>query len=35
MGGRGVRTTSTADLTGLVRDAVGADGPTLIHFDIR
>jgi thiamine pyrophosphate-dependent acetolactate synthase large subunit-like protein len=35
MGARGVRTTSTADLTDLVRDALGADGPTLIHFDIR
>ncbi len=35
MGARGARTTSTADLTGLVRDALGADGPTLIHFDIR
>lgn len=35
MGARGVRTTSTADLTGLVHDALGADGPTLIHFDIR
>lgn len=35
MGARGVRTTSTADLTDLVRDALSADGPTLIHFDIR
>jgi thiamine pyrophosphate-dependent acetolactate synthase large subunit-like protein len=35
MGARGTRTTSTADLTGLVRGALGADGPTLIHFDIR
>ncbi len=35
MGARGVRTTSTADLTDLVGDALGADGPTLIHFDIR
>jgi len=35
MGARGVRTTSTADLTELVRGALGADGPTLIHFDIR
>jgi thiamine pyrophosphate-dependent acetolactate synthase large subunit-like protein len=35
MGARGVRTTSTADLTDLVRGALGADGPTLIHFDIR
>lgn len=35
MGARGVRTTSTADLTELVAGALGADGPTLIHFDIR
>jgi len=35
MGARGLRTTSTADLTDLVRDALGADGPTLIHLDIR
>jgi thiamine pyrophosphate-dependent acetolactate synthase large subunit-like protein len=35
MGAHGVRTTSTADLTDLVRDALSADGPTLIHFDIR
>lgn len=35
MGARGVRTTSTAELTGLVGGALGADGPTLIHFDIR
>jgi thiamine pyrophosphate-dependent acetolactate synthase large subunit-like protein len=35
MGARGVRTTSTADLTELVSGALGADGPTLIHFDIR
>jgi acetolactate synthase-1/2/3 large subunit len=35
MGARGVRTTSTADLTDLVGGALGADGPTLIHFDIR
>ena len=35
MGARGVRTTSTTDLTDLVRGALGADGPTLIHFDIR
>ena len=35
MGARGVRTTSTADLTDLVGAALGADGPTLIHFDIR
>jgi thiamine pyrophosphate-dependent acetolactate synthase large subunit-like protein len=35
MGARGVRTTATADLTDLVGDALAADGPTLIHFDIR
>ena len=35
MGARGVRTTSTADLTDLVSGALGADGPTLIHLDIR
>jgi len=35
MGARGMRTTSTADLTGLVAGALGAEGPTLIHFDIR
>lgn len=35
MGARGVRTTSTAELTDLVGGAVGADVPTLIHFDIR
>jgi thiamine pyrophosphate-dependent acetolactate synthase large subunit-like protein len=35
MGARGVRTTATADLTDLVGDAFGANGPTLIHFDIR
>jgi thiamine pyrophosphate-dependent acetolactate synthase large subunit-like protein len=35
MGARGMRTTSTADLTELVGGALGADGPTLIHFDIR
>ena len=35
MGARGVRTTSTADLPDLVSAALGADGPTLIHFDIR
>jgi thiamine pyrophosphate-dependent acetolactate synthase large subunit-like protein len=35
MGARGARTTSTADLTDMVRGALGADGPTLIHFDIR
>jgi acetolactate synthase-1/2/3 large subunit len=35
MGARGVRTTSTTDLTDLVAGALDADGPTLIHFDIR
>ncbi len=35
MGAGGVRTTSTAELTELVGAALGADGPTLIHFDIR
>lgn len=35
MGAHGVRTTSTADLSELVAAALGADGPTLIHFDIR
>lgn len=35
MGARGVRTTSTADLSDMVHDALSADGPTLIHFDIR
>jgi acetolactate synthase I/II/III large subunit len=35
MGARGLRTTSTADLTELVSGALDADGPTLIHFDIR
>jgi thiamine pyrophosphate-dependent acetolactate synthase large subunit-like protein len=35
MGARGVRTTSTADLEELVCSALAADGPTLIHFDIR
>jgi acetolactate synthase-1/2/3 large subunit len=35
MGARGVRTTAAGDLTDLVGDALGADGPTLIHFDIR
>jgi thiamine pyrophosphate-dependent acetolactate synthase large subunit-like protein len=35
MGARGAQTTSTSELTELVRDALGADGPTLIHFDIR
>ena len=35
MGAQGVRTTSTADLPELVSHALGADGPTVIHFDIR
>lgn len=35
MGANGVRTTSTADLSALVGAAIAADGPTLIHFDIR
>jgi thiamine pyrophosphate-dependent acetolactate synthase large subunit-like protein len=35
MGARGLRTTSTADLAELVSGALDADGPTLIHFDIR
>jgi thiamine pyrophosphate-dependent acetolactate synthase large subunit-like protein len=35
MGARGLRTTSTADLSELVSGALDADGPTLIHFDIR
>ncbi len=35
MGARGVRTTSTTELTDLVNGALDADGPTLIHFDIR
>ena len=35
MGANGVRTTSIADLPELVGAALGADGPTLIHFDIR
>jgi thiamine pyrophosphate-dependent acetolactate synthase large subunit-like protein len=35
MGANGVRTTSTADLSGLVSRALDADGPTLIHLDIR
>jgi acetolactate synthase-1/2/3 large subunit len=35
MGARGVRTTSTAELTELVGGALGTDGPTLIHFEIR
>ena len=35
MGAHGVRTTSTADLTEFVAGALVADGPTLIHFDLR
>ena len=35
MGANGVRTTSAADLTELVGAALTADGPTLIHLDIR
>ena len=35
MGGRGVRTTSSADLPDLISDALGAECPTLVHFDIR
>lgn len=35
MGAHGKRTTSSADLTDLVRAALGADRPTVIHFDIR
>jgi thiamine pyrophosphate-dependent acetolactate synthase large subunit-like protein len=35
MGANGFRVTSTADLADLVSGALGADGPTLIHFDIR
>ena len=35
MGARGTRTTSVGDLTGLVTDALTADGPTLIHLDLR
>src|SRR6201999_3689084 len=35
IGANGVRTTSTGDLSELVGAAIGADGPTLIHFDIR
>jgi acetolactate synthase-1/2/3 large subunit len=35
MGANGIRTTSTADLSDLVSAALGADGPTVIHFDIR
>ena len=35
MGANGVRTTSTSDLSDLVGAALSADGPTVIHFDIR
>jgi thiamine pyrophosphate-dependent acetolactate synthase large subunit-like protein len=35
MGARGMRITSTAELTQLVCGALDADGPTLIHLDIR
>jgi acetolactate synthase-1/2/3 large subunit len=35
MGAHGARTTSSADLTDLVARALGADRPTVIHFDIR
>ncbi len=35
MGACGVRTASAADLTELVSGALDADGPTLIHLDIR
>ena len=35
MGARGLRTTSTTELTDLVGGALRAEGPTLIHFDIR
>jgi thiamine pyrophosphate-dependent acetolactate synthase large subunit-like protein len=35
MGARGVRTTSTADLPALVSGALDADGPTLVHLDLR
>ncbi len=35
MGARGVRTTTTTDLTERVDAALIADGPTVIHFDIR
>ena len=35
MGARGVRATSTGELTDMVGGALDADGPTLIHFDIR
>lgn len=35
MGANGVRTTSTDEVTDLVRAALAADGPTLIHLDLR
>jgi thiamine pyrophosphate-dependent acetolactate synthase large subunit-like protein len=35
VGANGVRTTSTSDLSDLVGAALSADGPTVIHFDIR
>jgi thiamine pyrophosphate-dependent acetolactate synthase large subunit-like protein len=35
MGANGFRITSTADLPKLISGALGADRPTLIHFDIR
>ena len=35
MGARGVRTTATADLPALISGALDADGPTLIHLDLR
>lgn len=35
MGARGVRTTSVGDLTTLVTEALTADGPSLIHLDLR
>jgi acetolactate synthase-1/2/3 large subunit len=35
MGARGARTTRVDDLPDLVRSALAADGPTLIHLDIR
>ena len=35
MGAHGVRTTSSADLPELIAGALDADGPTLIHLDIR
>ena len=35
MGARGVRTTAIADLPDLISGALDADGPTLIHLDLR